>query len=203
MKRLSLIKILASAILIFSGSLCAQIQHFEWQGKQREYLVRTPENYESLPVMFFLHGLGDNITRCDQEFNFPQVAADFGWMVVIPQALNAEDFIGARDLLELLFGGLVPGIFVRVVFDGELAVRLLDLVRGRRFGYSQNVVIILRHECYLKLPEHKTRRRPPVSRRSRRMRLAYSPSFFPASPAAAGPELTTTIAGFSRREPHR
>lgn len=88
MKRLSLIKILASAILIFSGSLCAQIQHFEWQGKQREYLVRTPENYESLPVMFFLHGLGDNITRCDQEFNFPQVAADFGWMVVIPQALN-------------------------------------------------------------------------------------------------------------------
>ena len=81
-------KITALGILLSAGTLNAQIQNFEWQGKQREYLVRTPENYESLPVMFFLHGLGDNITRCDQEFNFTQVAADFGWMVVIPQALN-------------------------------------------------------------------------------------------------------------------
>ena len=74
--------------VIFGGNCFAQIQNFEWQGVQRQYLVRTPDNYESLPVMFFLHGLGDNITRCDQEFNFTQVAADFGWMVVIPQALN-------------------------------------------------------------------------------------------------------------------
>ena len=74
--------------IFFSAHCFAQIQTFEWQNVQRQYLVRTPENYESLPVMFFLHGLGDNITRCDQEFNFTQVAADFGWMVVIPQALN-------------------------------------------------------------------------------------------------------------------
>ena len=74
--------------ILFSANCFAQIQNFEWQGVQRQYLVRTPDNYESLPVMFFLHGLGDNITRCDQEFNFTQVAADFGWMVVIPQALN-------------------------------------------------------------------------------------------------------------------
>ena len=81
--------LLITILTIFFGTKCfAQIQNFEWQGVQREYLVRTPENYESLPVMFFLHGLGDNITRCDQEFNFTQVATDFGWMVVIPQALN-------------------------------------------------------------------------------------------------------------------
>ena len=80
---------LITIITILLGRNCfAQIQNFEWQGMQRQYLVRTPENYESLPVMFFLHGLGDNITRCDQEFNFAQVASDFGWMVVIPQALN-------------------------------------------------------------------------------------------------------------------
>ena len=80
---------LITVLTLFLGvNVFAQIQNFEWQGVQREYLVRTPENYESLPVMFFLHGLGDNITRCDQEFNFTQVAADFGWMVVIPQALN-------------------------------------------------------------------------------------------------------------------
>ena len=87
MKTRNLILITILTIL-FSANCFAQIQNFEWQGVQRQYLVRTPENYESLPVMFFLHGLGDNITRCDQEFNFTQVAADFGWMVVIPQALN-------------------------------------------------------------------------------------------------------------------
>ena len=81
-------KITALGILLSAGTLNAQIQNFEWQNVQREYLVRTPDNYESLPVMFFLHGLGDNITRCDQEYNFTQVASDFGWMVVIPQALN-------------------------------------------------------------------------------------------------------------------
>ena len=81
--------LLITILTILFGTNCsAQIQNFEWQGVQRQYLVRTPENYESLPVMFFLHGLGDNITRCDQEFNFTQVAADFGWMVIIPQALN-------------------------------------------------------------------------------------------------------------------
>ena len=81
--------LLITFLTIFFGTNCfAQIQNFEWQGVQRQYLVRIPENYESLPVMFFLHGLGDNITRCDQEHNFSQVAADFGWMIVIPQALN-------------------------------------------------------------------------------------------------------------------
>ena len=80
---------LITVLTIFFGTNSfAQIQNFEWQGVQRQYLVRTPENAESMPVMFFLHGLGDNITRLDNEFNFTQVAADFGWMVVIPQALN-------------------------------------------------------------------------------------------------------------------
>ena len=74
--------------ILLCGNCFAQIQNFEWQGVQRQYLVRTPENYESLPVMFYLHGLGDNITRLDNEFHFQQIAENFGWMVVIPQALN-------------------------------------------------------------------------------------------------------------------
>ena len=81
--------LLITILTLFLGIKCfAQIQTFEWQNVQRQYLVRTPENYESLPVMFFLHGLGDNITRVDNEFHFQQVANDYGWMVVIPQALN-------------------------------------------------------------------------------------------------------------------
>lgn len=67
----------------------AQIQHMEWQGVQREYLVKTPTEFnETMPVLYFLHGLGDNITRLDNEFHFQQIANEFGWMLVVPQALN-------------------------------------------------------------------------------------------------------------------
>ena len=70
-------------------SVHAQIQHFEWQNVQREYLVKIPaEHNETMPIMYFLHGLGDNITRLDNEFYFQQIADDFGWMMVVPQALN-------------------------------------------------------------------------------------------------------------------
>ena len=74
--------------ILFSANCFAQIQNFEWQGVQRQYLVRTPENAESLPVMFYLHGLGDNITRLDNEFHFQQIADNYNWMIIIPQALN-------------------------------------------------------------------------------------------------------------------
>lgn len=76
-------------IICWMGSLSAQIQHFPWQGVEREYLIRTPANHDgSLPVLFFLHGLGDNITNCDQEFHFGQIAEEFGWAIVVPQARN-------------------------------------------------------------------------------------------------------------------
>ena len=76
-------------ITILFGNLSAQIQHFTWQGLQRDYLVRTPANHDgTLPVLFFLHGLGDNITNCNQEFNFGQLAEEFGWAIVVPQARN-------------------------------------------------------------------------------------------------------------------
>ena len=76
------------AIFLF-GNISAQIQHFTWQGVQRDYLVRTPANHDgTLPVLFFLHGLGDNITNYNQELNFGQIAEEFGWAIVVPQARN-------------------------------------------------------------------------------------------------------------------
>lgn len=81
--------LLVIALTVFFGFRgFAQIQTIEWQGMQRQYLVKTPENYESLPVLFFLHGLGDNITHVNSEQNFQQVANKYNWMVVIPQAIN-------------------------------------------------------------------------------------------------------------------
>ena len=89
-KRATFIIILS---LAFVYSSYAQIQHFTWQGKQRDYLFSTPANRDgSLPVLFFLHGLGETITSCNEEFNFGQLAEDFGWAIVVPQALSQSIF---------------------------------------------------------------------------------------------------------------
>lgn len=77
------------SLLLLTLPLMAQVQTFEWQGKQRQYLAKSPAGQTgSVPVLYFLHGLGDNITRLNNEFHFQQIADRFGWMVVVPQALN-------------------------------------------------------------------------------------------------------------------
>ena len=80
-------------LLMSMTSVWAQIQQFEWQGVQREYLVRTPTQYKAAtPIVYFLHGLGDNITRLDNEFHFQQIADEYGWTMVVPQALAQSGY---------------------------------------------------------------------------------------------------------------
>lgn len=85
---------LVAILLAIGGSASAQIQTFTWQGTERQYLVKTPTSSydETTPIVFFLHGLGDNITRLDNEFHFQQTANDFGWTMVIPQALQQSGY---------------------------------------------------------------------------------------------------------------
>ena len=75
-------------LVTLCGSLFSQIQTFEWQGIQRQYLIRVPQqtNKETMPVLYFLHGWTDNITHVDNEFHFQQIADAFVWTIVIPQA---------------------------------------------------------------------------------------------------------------------
>ncbi len=77
-------------LAFLASSVFSQIQTFEWQGVQREYLVRAPQQSvnPSVPVMYFLHGWTDNIIRLDYEFHFQQIADAFGWTIIVPQALN-------------------------------------------------------------------------------------------------------------------
>ena len=91
MKTRNTLKIsLLSALLMLCGPLFSQIQTFEWQGVQRQYLVRSPQQTEksTVPVLYFLHGWTDNITHVDNEFHFQQIADAFEWTIVIPQALD-------------------------------------------------------------------------------------------------------------------
>ena len=80
MKTINTFKIIVLSFLIaLCSPLCSQIQTFEWQGVQRQYLVRSPQHTEksSVPVMYFLHGWTDNITHVDNEFHFQQIADAF------------------------------------------------------------------------------------------------------------------------------
>lgn len=89
MKTRNLLKISAlSALMLLCSPLFSQIQTFEWQGIQRQYLIRVPQqtNKTTMPVLYFLHGWTDNITHVDNEFHFQQVADAFEWTIVIPQA---------------------------------------------------------------------------------------------------------------------
>lgn len=90
MKKFNLLKTsVLFALLVLCGRLFPQVQTFPWQGIQREYIVKMPTQHnETVPILFFLHGLGDNITRLDNEFHFQQIADEFGWIMVIPQARN-------------------------------------------------------------------------------------------------------------------
>ena len=77
-----------SLLVMLCTPLFSQIQTFEWQGVQRQYLIRVPQQTDktTMPVLYFLHGWTDNITHVDNEFHFQQIADAFEWTIVIPQA---------------------------------------------------------------------------------------------------------------------
>lgn len=88
MKTKNYFKLTMLAVLISVGlRVNAQVHHFEWQNVLRDYIVHAPSQHEgTVPVLFFLHGLGDNISRVDAEYNFTALAERYGWVMVIPQA---------------------------------------------------------------------------------------------------------------------
>lgn len=82
--------ILAVALsLLLSCSAMCQRFTFEWQGRQREYIVHIPTSTSPMPVMFCLHGLGGTDVQIDQMLHLSRLAQQRGWIVVIPQALPA------------------------------------------------------------------------------------------------------------------
>ena len=113
--------IVLSFLMTLCSPLFSQIQTFEWQGLQRQYLVRSPQHTEksSVPVMYFLHGWTDNITHVDNEFHFQQVADAFEWTIVIPQALDE----GSGTMWN-------AGLNVSNIDDSGFLMALLDSLSG-------------------------------------------------------------------------
>ena len=96
MKTFRTIRVTALLIMLtwVSAISCqAQPRTFTWKNTQRQYLLYEPSNRSgALPIMYFLHGLGDNITRCDNEMHFSNIAERYGWVIVVPQATNVSGY---------------------------------------------------------------------------------------------------------------
>ena len=64
-----------------------------WGGETRSYLEYVPSSYNSqtpAPVLFVLHGLGDNMSNMFTSTGFKAIADQHGWIVITPQALEAS-----------------------------------------------------------------------------------------------------------------
>ena len=62
-----------------------------WDGQQRQYLEYAPTTLTSAqptPVLFMLHGMGDDASNFFQATRIQNVAEQQGWIVVCPQALE-------------------------------------------------------------------------------------------------------------------
>lgn len=111
--------LLLAAALLAAASLCAQTRTFQWENRQRQFLLYEPaERTAPVPVMYFLHGLGDNITNCAASMNFSQLADQWGWCIMVPQALSVQ----GSTMWNVGFGGSAD--------DAGFFLALLDSLQG-------------------------------------------------------------------------
>lgn len=63
----------------------------QYGGVERQYIEYIPANVLSpAPILFVLHGLGDDMSNMFNSTGFKQIADQHGWIVIVPQALEAS-----------------------------------------------------------------------------------------------------------------
>jgi len=89
MKKLFTIVALLLSVCIYAQNHVTRT--LTWDATERQYLEYVPTIYNPenpAPVIFCLHGLGDNMTNFSG-VGFDNVADQKGWIVITPQALDA------------------------------------------------------------------------------------------------------------------
>lgn len=79
--------------LLATGIQAQTTKTMMWGDVERQYLEYVPTGYDAstpAPVLFVLHGLGDDMTNMFNASGFRNVANQHGWIVVTPQALDAS-----------------------------------------------------------------------------------------------------------------
>ena len=94
--------ILFSLVLMVLSVQAQTLKTLTCGGQERQYLEYVPSSYSAetpTPVMFMLHGLGDDATNFFNATNVRETAEQRGWIVVCPQALdfNLQTPLGGYD----------------------------------------------------------------------------------------------------------
>ncbi|MBO4646016.1 MAG: prolyl oligopeptidase family serine peptidase [Bacteroidales bacterium] len=83
---------LCAAMLLFFSLQAQTHKTMVWGDSTRQYLEYVPASYNAntpAPVLFVLHGLGDDMTNMFNATGFKRIADQHGWIVVTPQATEA------------------------------------------------------------------------------------------------------------------
>lgn len=81
------------AVAICFAAQAQTTKTMTYGGVERQYLEYVPSSYNgnsAAPVLFVLHGLGDNMSNMFSSTGFKSIADQHGWIVVTPQALEAN-----------------------------------------------------------------------------------------------------------------
>lgn len=86
MKKAFILLIMAFTALTLNAQ---ETKTLTWGGQERQYVQYVPETVaEEAPVLFMLHGLGDEALNFFHSTGIQSVADQKGWIVVAPQALD-------------------------------------------------------------------------------------------------------------------
>ena len=122
----------------------------QYGGVERQYIEYIPANVQSpAPVLFVLHGLGDDMSNMFNATGFKQIADQHGWIVITPQALEASVMgysMGTawNSGISITYGAYHIGInedvddsgFIMAILDDLIANNNADASRVYATGFS-------------------------------------------------------------------
>ena len=113
-------KLFLSIIFVFTAFVlnAQEIKTMTWDGVERQYLEYVPATYDDAkpsPLLFCLHGLGQDCQTVFDQSHFYEIAEEKGWILVYPEALDYAieiPMIGSYD-----FGNAwAAGVSITVTF---------------------------------------------------------------------------------------
>lgn len=95
------------------------LKTLNWGGQERQYLEYVPSTYAEgtpAPVMFMLHGLGDEATNFFDATHVETIAEQKGWIIICPQALdfNLQTPLGSYDFGTSWSAGITVTVQIEV-----------------------------------------------------------------------------------------
>jgi polyhydroxybutyrate depolymerase len=113
-------KILILCLTIMALTVNAQtLKTLNWGSQERQYLEYVPSTYAEgtpAPVMFMLHGLGDEATNFFDATHVEAIAEQKGWIIICPQALdfNLQTPLGGYDFGTSWSAGITVTVQIEV-----------------------------------------------------------------------------------------